>query len=502
MTKLNHEERKFQPSLAPIAPHRRATLPDTFDARKKWPKCTSIGEIRDQSFCGTCWAVSAASVLTDRMCITSNGANQTHISASNIAGCTYPGQSPMANCQRGGNCANAYKQATLYGVATGGDYKDGSKSKYSAADGCQPYNVPPGQVVEQTCEVNCWNNAYTKKMAKDDLRFIDTYWSNYFPDGTMDADKIKKSVENMKQEIFTNGPITIGIDAWSDFQEWEPSDGPYCTPKNAVPKGGHAMRCIGWDKTKEGKYYWLITNSWGPDSGDHGIYWIEMGKNCVGVESGPAAPIVKMPNTCGKLCDAAIDNVVRIPPTDPSAPVYAFMGNCTVEVTVGNDGKLTPKGPMVPILTQFIGSAGGPITRWYYDSSDQTWLVTPTAEAGGCKAVANSKKFECYSVKFDVESHPWTLSRNGYKYYFHNTPATETDTVWGYPNNNGLPSQYNKVNKIFTDAFTKVNALLDLGGTRMAVYGVDKKTGKGAAGVVNYSNWAKWETAPGPHAKC
>ena len=30
-------------------------LPSSFDARQKWPVCKSIGEIRDQSNCGSCW---------------------------------------------------------------------------------------------------------------------------------------------------------------------------------------------------------------------------------------------------------------------------------------------------------------------------------------------------------------------------------------------------------------------------------------------------------------
>ncbi len=37
-------------------------LPDTFDARLAWPQCANvIGNIRDQSQCGSCWAVAAAS---------------------------------------------------------------------------------------------------------------------------------------------------------------------------------------------------------------------------------------------------------------------------------------------------------------------------------------------------------------------------------------------------------------------------------------------------------
>ncbi|VDO57984.1 unnamed protein product [Haemonchus placei] len=44
-------------------------IPESFDAREKWKNCTSIGYIRDQSNCGSCWAVSAAETMSDRLCI-------------------------------------------------------------------------------------------------------------------------------------------------------------------------------------------------------------------------------------------------------------------------------------------------------------------------------------------------------------------------------------------------------------------------------------------------
>ena len=30
-------------------------IPDSFDARQKWSQCRTIGEIRDQGSCGSCW---------------------------------------------------------------------------------------------------------------------------------------------------------------------------------------------------------------------------------------------------------------------------------------------------------------------------------------------------------------------------------------------------------------------------------------------------------------
>lgn len=32
-------------------------IPENFDAREKWPHCPTIGEIRDQGSCGSCWVL-------------------------------------------------------------------------------------------------------------------------------------------------------------------------------------------------------------------------------------------------------------------------------------------------------------------------------------------------------------------------------------------------------------------------------------------------------------
>ncbi|XP_040077831.1 cathepsin B-like [Ixodes scapularis] len=62
-------------------------LPESFDARQHWPHCDSIGLIRDQSSCGACWAFSAVSAMSDRICIHSQGKIQVNISAEDLLTC-------------------------------------------------------------------------------------------------------------------------------------------------------------------------------------------------------------------------------------------------------------------------------------------------------------------------------------------------------------------------------------------------------------------------------
>lgn len=68
-------------------PSNYSDLPPSFDARTQWPSCVSLNEIRDQGSCGGCWAFATSEVMSDRICIKSNGANQVKLSAQNLISC-------------------------------------------------------------------------------------------------------------------------------------------------------------------------------------------------------------------------------------------------------------------------------------------------------------------------------------------------------------------------------------------------------------------------------
>lgn len=63
---VHPDAHKFQEPLK-LFSEIRSDLPDEFDARKQWPQCPTITEIRDQGSCGSCWAFGAVEAMSDRV---------------------------------------------------------------------------------------------------------------------------------------------------------------------------------------------------------------------------------------------------------------------------------------------------------------------------------------------------------------------------------------------------------------------------------------------------
>ena len=107
-------------------------LPEQYDVRDQWKICQSVNDIQDQANCGSCWAVIAAEVMSDRICITSNGTLQTRVSAKYIVTCS--GKNESQGCQ-GGDPLLAWNLWLKEGIPSGGVFNDTTT--------CQPYLLPP-----------------------------------------------------------------------------------------------------------------------------------------------------------------------------------------------------------------------------------------------------------------------------------------------------------------------------------------------------------------------
>jgi hypothetical protein len=103
-----------------------AALPTTFDSRQEWPHCPSIGLIRDQSDCGSCWAFGAVEAATDRICIETNATQTPMISANDLLSCC----STCGFGCGGGFLPAAWDYLVNTGVVTGGNYNDSTTSQW------------------------------------------------------------------------------------------------------------------------------------------------------------------------------------------------------------------------------------------------------------------------------------------------------------------------------------------------------------------------------------
>ncbi|XP_072042204.1 cathepsin B-like [Amphiura filiformis] len=243
-------------------------LPKDFDARKQWPNCKSIQEVRDQGSCGSCWAFGAVEAMTDRYCIHSNGTLNPHISAEDLTSC-------CTSC--GNGCEGGYPMAAWdfwksEGIVTGG--------QYNSNEGCQPYEIPACDHHVVGKLKPCGETLPTPKCKKTCEA---SYKGSYEDDKHKGASaySVRSDVDQIQTEIMTNGPVEAAFTVYADFPTYK--SGVY-QHTSGEALGGHAIRILGWG-TEDGTPYWLVANSWNPDWGNKGFFKILRGKDECGIES-------------------------------------------------------------------------------------------------------------------------------------------------------------------------------------------------------------------------
>lgn len=244
-------------------------LPKTFDSRDKWTECESLKEIRDQSACGSCWAVSSAEIATDRTCIFSKGEQKPELSQEDVMECCgWCGE----GCQ-GGYPIRAMEFWQKDGIVTGGNY--GSDL------GCQPYQIPP-------CSHHC-SEYRTPSCSKPSC--IPDYSTPYYKDKHHAKSHyyVHGGESAIRQEIYKNGPVVAAFEVYEDFYNYKSGVYHYVSGEFV---GGHAVKVIGWG-TESGDPYWLVANSWNTTWGMDGYFKIRRGTNECGFESEVVAGLPK-----------------------------------------------------------------------------------------------------------------------------------------------------------------------------------------------------------------
>ncbi|VDL92965.1 unnamed protein product [Schistocephalus solidus] len=238
-------------------------LPEAFDARTNWPACPTIGEIRDQGSCGSCWAFGAVEAMSDRICIHSGGKKVVRISAQDLVSCC--GWACGMGCN-GGLPEGAWKYWVKHGLVSGG--------LFGSNDTCRPYEIPPCDATPK-CVHQC--QAGYPKSYKEDIYF------------GAEAYNVHANEEHIKLEIMMHGSVEADFEVFADFVHYK--SGVYQHVSGGF-LGGHAVRLLGWG-VENGTPYWLAANSWNTDWGEDGFFKIRRGKNECGIEADVNAGIPK-----------------------------------------------------------------------------------------------------------------------------------------------------------------------------------------------------------------
>jgi len=224
-----------------------AAAPSEFDARTQWPNCPTTSDIRDQKYCGSCWAFGAVEAMSDRQCI--HKGEVVRLSAEDMNSCS---RSTFTSC---GDCNGGQPGcAWSYWVSTGVVSND---CAWYTAGNDSSMSTPP-------CPTKCYNP--------------DIDWSS-------DKRKGKKSYtlsgeEKMKAELSENGPFEVAFQVYEDFMSY--SSGIYSHQTGGY-EGGHAVKLIGYGE-EGGVKYWTCANSWNTDWGEKGYFRILRGKDECGIE--------------------------------------------------------------------------------------------------------------------------------------------------------------------------------------------------------------------------
>lgn len=213
--------------------------PLTFDAATNWATCAAAATIRDQgagsaSTCKSSYAFAAAGMLEWRKCILDSAHVQ--LSPQNLIDCDFSN----AGCS-GGWLTNSLN----YLIKSG-----------TVLETCNPLASSTANFCLYRCATN--TDAYTKYYCK---------WN------TM---KLLTSETAIKDEISTNGPMMMAINAYADFVSLAGAT-TYIYDGTSAFSHIQALQVVGWnnDGTND---YWIVQNSWGTGWGNSGFANIKIGE--------------------------------------------------------------------------------------------------------------------------------------------------------------------------------------------------------------------------------
>merc|ERR1719409_2460392 len=254
-----------------------AEIPESFDSEKNWPQCAKvIGDIRDQSNCGCCWAFAGAEAASDRMCISSNATMMYPLSAEDVCFC---GSGFFSQGCNGGQISTPWNYIKGSGAVTGGQYQGtGPFGKGLCSDFSMPHchhHGPQGTdpyPAENAPGCPSQHSAKCTKKCDSDASGDHKDWNEdkYTFKGNVQTASGEQEIQQM---IMSGGPVETAFTVYSDFENYAGGVYKHVTGSMA---GGHAVKMVGWG-VDNGVKYWKVANSWNPYWGEDGYFRIIRG---------------------------------------------------------------------------------------------------------------------------------------------------------------------------------------------------------------------------------
>merc|ERR1712232_242673 len=278
---------------------RLTNIPDEFDSESNWPQCAKIiGDIRDQSNCGCCWAFAGAEAASDRMCISTNASTMIPLSAQDVC---FNGGGFMSMGCNGGQITSPWsymKKGGLFGgkgAVSGGQYQgSGPFGKGMCSDFSMPHchhHGPQGDdPYPAEGKPGCPSQTSPAKYSKCDA-------DAQAPHNDFKADKYSytgrtvtaNGVSGIQQAVMAGGPMEVAFTVYADFENY--ASGIYHHVSGGQV-GGHAVKVVGWG-VEDGTKYWKIANSWNPYWGEKGYFRIKFGEGGIDAQAVASSPDAK-----------------------------------------------------------------------------------------------------------------------------------------------------------------------------------------------------------------
>lgn len=300
-------------------------LPESVkDEFTEWIDKGFISVVKDQMFCGGCWAFAVCATLTDRLVIATNKKWDPPFGLSEQVLISCGEEMDFKNYF---GCEGGIPQFAIEGLNIEGvpidhpclechgtvEDKSNSSSRDSGVVNPNVSGCSNGGIVASTihswwqngcdtnasCSISNGVSACKCSVIKDKITSVKDFEPeieyekyrkyktvgeahSYTSQGpgaerkTLDLwpdipqNIIKENIIRMKKAIYYEGPITVAYSVSSDFHDfWKnvTSDNYYKYNGSGTMLGGHAVCIVGWKKTTDGTPVWIIKNSWGENGG-------------------------------------------------------------------------------------------------------------------------------------------------------------------------------------------------------------------------------------------